>query len=125
MVRSGVGALDLIDDDRVCLTNLNRQIIATRKTVGRLKAEVMRERILEIKRGRKAAAGAVFSMLLCRKCRPLELFHRRLHACQKAGIETVPALNYVLDRDTPAIALVVSNGKMRHDEKSYSYGVMR
>ena len=48
LVRSGVGALDLIDDDRVCLTNLNRQIIATRKTVGRLKAEVMRERILEI-----------------------------------------------------------------------------
>ena len=124
-MRSGVGALDLIDDDRVCLTNLNRQIIATRKTVGRLKAEVMRERILEIKRGRKAAAGAVFSMLLCRKCRPLELFHRRLHACQKAGIEMVPALNYVLDRDTPAIALVVSNGEMRHDEKSYSYGVTR
>lgn len=48
LVRSGVGAMDLIDDDRVCLTNLNRQIIATRKTVGRLKAEVMRERILEI-----------------------------------------------------------------------------
>lgn len=48
LVRSGVGAFDLIDDDKVCLTNLNRQIIATRKTVGRLKAEVMKERILEI-----------------------------------------------------------------------------
>lgn len=48
LVRSGVGAIDLIDDDRVCLTNLNRQIIATQKTVGRLKAEVMQERILEI-----------------------------------------------------------------------------
>ena len=48
LVRSGVGAIDLIDDDRVCLTNLNQQIIATRKTVGRLKAEVMQERILEI-----------------------------------------------------------------------------
>lgn len=48
LARSGVGAMDLIDDDRVCLTNLNRQIIATRNTVGRLKAEVMRERILEI-----------------------------------------------------------------------------
>lgn len=48
LCRSGVGAFDLVDDDRVCLTNLNRQIIATRKTVGRLKAEVMRERILEI-----------------------------------------------------------------------------
>ena len=48
LVRSGVGAFDLIDDDKVCLTNLNRQIIATRKKVGRLKTEVMRERILEI-----------------------------------------------------------------------------
>ena len=41
LVRSGVGAFDLIDDDRVCLTNLNRQIIATRKTVGKFKAEVI------------------------------------------------------------------------------------
>ncbi len=45
LARSGVGALDLIDDDRVCLTNLNRQILATRKTVGRYKVEVARERI--------------------------------------------------------------------------------
>ncbi len=48
LVRSGVGAIDLIDDDKVCLTNLNRQIIATRKTVGRYKVDVMKERILEI-----------------------------------------------------------------------------
>lgn len=48
LVRSGVGAVDLIDDDRVCLTNLNRQIIATRKTVGRYKTDVMKERVLEI-----------------------------------------------------------------------------
>ena len=48
LVRSGVGAFDLIDDDKVCLTNLNRQIIATRKTVGKYKAEVMKDRILEI-----------------------------------------------------------------------------
>ena len=48
LVRSGVGKFDLIDDDRVCLTNLNRQIFATRKTVGKYKAEVMRDRMLEI-----------------------------------------------------------------------------
>lgn len=48
LVRSGVGAFDLVDDDKVCLTNLNRQIIATSKTVGKYKVEVMRERILEI-----------------------------------------------------------------------------
>lgn len=44
----GVGTFDLIDDDKVCLTNLNRQIIATRKTVGKYKVEVMKERILDI-----------------------------------------------------------------------------
>lgn len=48
LVRSGIGAFDLIDDDMVCLTNLNRQIIATRKTVGKFKVEVMRDRMLEI-----------------------------------------------------------------------------
>lgn len=48
LVRSGVGAIDIIDNDKVCLSNLNRQIIATRDTVGRLKTEVMKERILSI-----------------------------------------------------------------------------
>ncbi len=48
LARSGVGALDLIDDDKVCESNINRQIIATSKTVGRYKTEVMKERILDI-----------------------------------------------------------------------------
>ncbi|MBR1383102.1 MAG: tRNA threonylcarbamoyladenosine dehydratase [Ruminococcus sp.] len=48
LVRSGVGEFDLIDDDKVCLTNLNRQIFATRKTVGKYKAQVMAERMAEI-----------------------------------------------------------------------------
>ncbi len=48
LVRSGVGIFDLFDDDKICLTNLNRQIIATRKTVGQYKVDVMKERILDI-----------------------------------------------------------------------------
>ena len=44
----GVGKLDLIDNDKVCMSNLNRQIIATRKTVGQYKTEVMKDRILDI-----------------------------------------------------------------------------
>ncbi len=48
LARSGIGAFDLVDNDKVNLTNLNRQIIATRQTIGRCKVEVMRERILEI-----------------------------------------------------------------------------
>lgn len=48
LARSGVGAFDLIDDDRVCLTNINRQIIATENTVGKYKVDVAKERILDI-----------------------------------------------------------------------------
>ena len=48
LVRSGIGTLDLIDDDRVCLTNINRQIFATRKTVGQFKVDVAQQRVLEI-----------------------------------------------------------------------------
>ena len=48
LARSGVGELDLIDDDRVCLTNVNRQIFATRKAVGQYKVDVAEERIREI-----------------------------------------------------------------------------
>mgnify|MGYP005953860241 CR=1 FL=1 len=48
LARSGVGSFVLVDDDKVCLTNLNRQIIATRKTVGQYKADVMAERIHDI-----------------------------------------------------------------------------
>ena len=48
LARSGIGALDLIDDDRVCLTNINRQIYATRKTDGKHKVDIAAERIAEI-----------------------------------------------------------------------------
>ncbi len=48
LARSGVGTLELFDDDKVCLTNINRQLIATRKTIGMQKVEVMRDRILDI-----------------------------------------------------------------------------
>lgn len=48
LARSGIGALDLIDDDKVCLTNINRQIYATRKTVGKHKVDIAAERIAEI-----------------------------------------------------------------------------
>lgn len=48
LARSGIGALDLIDDDRICLTNINRQILATRKTVGKYKVDVAAERIADI-----------------------------------------------------------------------------
>lgn len=48
LARTGVGHFDLIDKDTVSVSNINRQIIATHSTVGRVKVEVMKERILEI-----------------------------------------------------------------------------
>lgn len=48
LVRAGLGAVDLVDDDKVCLTNVNRQLVATRRTVGKYKVDVTKERILDI-----------------------------------------------------------------------------
>ena len=48
LVRSGIGAIDLIDSDTVSLTNLNRQIIATKSSIGKYKVDVMRDRIMDI-----------------------------------------------------------------------------
>ena len=56
----GVGAFVIVDDDKVCLTNINRQIIATRKTVGKYKVDVMTERILEINPDAKVEARKCF-----------------------------------------------------------------
>lgn len=48
LARSGVGTIDIIDNDTVCLSNINRQIIATHSALGRYKVDVMKERILDI-----------------------------------------------------------------------------
>ncbi len=48
LARTGIGTLDLIDDDRICLTNINRQILATRKTVGQYKVDVAAQRVHDI-----------------------------------------------------------------------------
>ena len=60
LARSGVGALDLIDDDKVCLTNLNRQIVATHKTVGQYKVDVAEQRVHEIDPNIKVTTYKIF-----------------------------------------------------------------
>ena len=60
LIRSGIGAIDLIDDDRVCLTNLNRQLYATRKTVGQYKVDVAAERIRDINPDAKVTVYKTF-----------------------------------------------------------------
>lgn len=48
LVRSGIRYLTIVDSDRVCITNVNRQLVATTKTVGEIKVEVLKKRLLEI-----------------------------------------------------------------------------
>lgn len=60
LARSGVGTIDIIDDDKVCFSNINRQIIATTKTVGQYKVDVAKERILEINPEAKVNAYRMF-----------------------------------------------------------------
>lgn len=62
LVRSGVGAIDLIDNDTVNESNINRQIIATTKTVGQLKTEAFRDRILTINPNCKVNVYSIFFM---------------------------------------------------------------
>ena len=60
LARSGVGSLELIDSDTICLSNLNRQIIATLPDLGRYKVDVMKERILSINPDAKVEARRCF-----------------------------------------------------------------
>ncbi|MDD3653641.1 MAG: tRNA threonylcarbamoyladenosine dehydratase [Desulfotomaculaceae bacterium] len=60
LARAGIGRFVLVDHDRICLTNINRQLHATIKTVGKPKVEVMRERILDINPGAEVIASQVF-----------------------------------------------------------------
>jgi tRNA A37 threonylcarbamoyladenosine dehydratase len=65
LARAGVGAIDLIDSDTVSVSNLNRQIIALHSTVGRLKVEVMAERILDINPDCRVRALPLFYLPEC------------------------------------------------------------
>lgn len=60
LARSGIGTLDIVDDDRICLTNINRQLLATRKTVGQYKADAAKQRIGEINPDAKVNVYKIF-----------------------------------------------------------------
>lgn len=62
LVRAGIENFILVDDDKICLTNLNRQIHATRKTIGKYKVDMMQERILEINPNAKVEVYKEFYM---------------------------------------------------------------
>ena len=74
LVRAGIGNFILVDNDNVSVSNLNRQIIATRKTIGRIKVEVAKERILEINPNANVEVHKEFFMPDSR-----DFFNERVH----------------------------------------------
>ncbi len=98
LARSGIGNLDLIDDDKVAWSNLNRQIIATVNTVGRYKVDVAKERVLEINPNANVVAHKVF------------------YVPDAAGQFDFTAYDYVVD------AIDTVSGKLGLAEQAYEAG---
>ena len=96
LVRSGVGALDLVDDDTVCESNLNRQIIATRATIGMPKVDAAEERI----------------RLLNPDCRVTK--HQKFYLPETAGEFDFSQYDYVID------AIDTVSGKLGLAEQAYA-----
>lgn len=111
LARSGVGCLDLIDHDRVTLTNINRQIIATGKTVGRYKVDVMKERILDI--NPDAVVNTYKSFFLPEN---KEEFDFRAYSYVVDAVDTVTAkIQLVIEAknaDTPIISSMGAGNKL-------------
>ncbi len=99
LARCGVGTLALFDDDAVCLTNINRQLIAVRSTVGRKKVEVMKERILDINPDCKVEAHACF------------------YTAETAGDYDLSLYDYIVD------AIDTVSSKLTLIERAYLAGV--
>lgn len=99
LARSGIGAIDLIDDDRVCITNLNRQLLATRKTVGKYKVEVAAARVEEINPRCKVT------------------MHRTFYLPETADAFDFSAYDYVID------AIDTVTGKLSLVERAQAAGV--
>lgn len=105
LARSGVGVFDLIDNDKVCLTNINRQIIATRKTVGKYKTDVMKDRILDINPDAKVNTHHCFFLPENASDFPFEKYDYVVDAidtvtakielvmqCHKAGVQIISSM---------------------------------
>lgn len=93
LARSGIGALDLVDHDRVTITNLNRQIIATEATIGEYKVDAAKERVLSINPACRVTA------------------HRLFYLPETAGEIDLSAFDYVVDAvDNVTAKLLLAEG---------------
>lgn len=99
LARSGIGCIALFDDDSVCLTNINRQLIATRSTVGRKKVDVARERILDINPNCRVEANWCF------------------YTAENAGEYDLEGYSYIID------AIDTVSSKLTLIERAYAANV--
>lgn len=99
LVRTGVGEVDIFDDDKVCLTNLNRQLFALRSTVGKYKVDVAKERMLDINPNVKVNA------------------HRMFYLPENADEVDLSVYSYVID------AVDTVTAKLELCERAYKAGV--
>ena len=110
-VRSGIGALDIIDNDKICLSNLNRQLIATHSTIGRMKVEAMRERLLDINPDCEVVAHPVFF-----DKNSANQFDFRRYAYVVDAIDTVSAkillVEMARDAEVPIISCMGAGNKL-------------
>ena len=106
LARSGLGCIDLVDDDKVCLTNINRQIIATRKTVGKYKGDVMKERILKINPNAVANTHKCFFLPETK-----DEFQFNRYSYVVDAVDTVTAkIQLVLEAKNAAVPIISSMG---------------
>lgn len=103
LVRSGVGAIDIIDNDTVAPSNLNRQLIALRSTLGRLKTDAMRERLLDINPACDIAAHPVFV-----DSASIDAFDFARYAYVIDAIDTVSAKLLLVERSHAARVPIIS-----------------
>ena len=103
IARAGVGAIDVFDDDKVCLTNINRQLIALHSTIGKPKVEVMHERILDINPRCKVTPHAIFYNADTADSIDLSVYDHIIDA-----IDTVSCKLLLIERATAANVPIIS-----------------
>ena len=106
LARAGINKFVLVDNDKVSITNLNRQIIATQKTIGKDKVEVMKERILEINPEAKVEIFKTFYMPNCEE----KILDKSISYIVDA-IDTVTAkIHLIMEADKLNIPIISSMG---------------
>lgn len=111
LARGGVGALDLIDGDKICLSNINRQILATFSSLGKLKVEAARERVRDINPDCKVSIYPVFFDSNCTEICDFSEFDYVVDAVDTVSAKVEIALRANLS-STPVISCMGAGNKL-------------